>query len=152
MTQIAKRRNGDGAFPFLRNDFLTNRSFTSDLFDFDDAFFNGRMNVPPVNIAETHDQFRLELSVPGMNKDDFKVDIEQGILTISSEREEEHTENSKEYKRQEFSYSSFSRSFTLPDNADENKINAKYDNGVLQVTINKKDVSLSQPKKQIKVS
>lgn len=152
MTQVIKRRNGDGAFPFLRNDFLTNRSFTSDLFDFDDAFFNGRMNVPPVNIAETQDQFRLELSVPGMKKDDFKVDIEDGILTISSEKEEERIENTKEYKRKEFSYSSFSRSFTLPDNADENNINAKYDNGMLQVSINKKEVTVSKPKKQIKVS
>lgn len=148
MTQLTKRRNGNELFPFLRNDFSVNRFFTSDLFDFDDDFFNATMTVPPANIAETNDDFRVNLSVPCMKIDDFKVDIKDGILIISSEKEEK----SKEYKHKEFSCSSFSRCFTLPDDADENNMNAKYDNEMLQITIPKKKVTVSKSKKKIAVS
>ncbi|WP_240643035.1 Hsp20/alpha crystallin family protein [Sinomicrobium pectinilyticum] len=89
MTQLTKRRNGNsGLFPSL-NDFFANRLFTPPLFDPDDDLFSTDMGGPPVNISETDKEFKLDLSVPGMNKEDFKVDIENGILTISSEKEEE---------------------------------------------------------------
>jgi HSP20 family protein len=152
MTQLAKRRNGNGGlFPSLRNDFLTNRFLTPDLFDFDDDFFNNGMAIPPANIIENNNHYKLDLSVPGMKRDDFKVDVEDGILTISSEKKEEKNEDDKNYRRREFSYSSFSRSFTLSDNMDENNINAKYDNGMLQITIPKKEVTVSKPKKEISI-
>ena len=152
MTQLTKRRNGNGGlFPFLRNDFLANRFFTPDLFDFNDDFFNTSMAIPPANITEANNHFRLDLSVPGMKREDFKVDVEDGILTISSETKEETEGENNSYKHWEFSCSSFSRSFTLPDNTDENNINAKYDNGMLQVTIPKKEVTVSKPKKEISV-
>jgi HSP20 family protein len=153
MTQLTKkRRNGNGGlFPSLRNDFFTDRFFTPRLFDFDDDLFTGGISIPPANINETNKEFQLDLSVPGMKRDDFKVDVEDGVLTISSEKEEEKEEKDKNYRRREFSYSTFSRSFPLPDNTDENNINAKYDNGVLHVTIPKKEISMSKPKKQITV-
>lgn len=145
MTQLAKTKNGSELFPFLRNDFLANKFFTSYVFDFDDDFFNASMTVPPANITDTNDDFRVNLSVPYMKIDDFKVDIKDGILIISSEKGEE----SRDYKRKEFSCSSFSRCFTLPDDADENNINAKYDNGMLQITIPKKKVTVSKSKKRL---
>jgi len=154
MTQLTKkRRDGNGGlFPSLRNDFFTNRFFTPRLFDFDDDFFAGAISSPPANITETDKEFKLDLSVPGMKREDFKVDIDSGVLTISSEKEEETKDEGKNFRRQEFSYSSFSRTFTLPDNVDENNINAKYDNGMLQLTIPKKEGSMSKPKKEIKVA
>lgn len=152
MTQLVKRgHNGNSLFPSLRNDFLTNRFFDG-LFDFDSDLFNTGSSIPPVNISETKGTFIVDLSVPGMAKEDFKVDIEDNILTVSSKRKEEKTENDKNFKRCEFSYSSFSRSFTLPENVDENNISAKYNNGVLKLTIPKKEVTVSKSKKEISVS
>ena len=156
MTQLTTRRkkNGNGSsFPMLRNDFLTSRFFIPRLFDFDSDFFDVDLGTPPpANITETDKEFKLELSVPGMQRNDFKVDVEEGTLIISSEKEEEKKEEDKNYRRREFSYNSFCRTFQLPDNVSEDDINAKYDNGMLQVTIPKKEVSASKPKKQITVS
>lgn len=153
MTELTKRRrNGNGgSSPSLKNDFLTNRFFTPRLFDFDDEFFTRSTTPPLANINETNKEYQLDLSVPGMKRDDFNVDVDNGIITISSEKEEEKNEENKNYSRREFSYSKFSRSFTLPENADENNINAKYDNGILRVTIPKVEESISKPKKEIKV-
>jgi len=154
MTQLTKKRkNGNGGlFPSLQNDFFRPRFFTPRMFDLDDDFFSSEVTSPPANISETNKEFRLDLSVPGMKRDDFKIDVEDGVLSISSEKEEEKKEEDKNYRRQEFSYSSFCRTFDLPDNVDENNINAKYDNGMLQITMPKKEVTLSKPKKEIKVA
>lgn len=158
MTQVLeKRKNGNGnghrsTFPSLRNDFWTNRFFTPRLFDFDDDFFTGNISAPLANISETSKDFKVDLCVPGLKKEDFKIDIENGLLTVSSEKEEENKEEDKNFRRREFSYSSFSRSFQLPENVDEGNINAKYDNGVLQLTIPKKEIEAAKPKKQIKVA
>lgn len=152
MTQLTKRRNGNGGlFPSLTNDFITERFLTPRLFGFEGDFFNEGMTIPPVNIAETNKEFKIDLCVPGMKRDDFKVDVENGALTISSEKEEEKKEEDKNYKRREFTYNKFSRTFQLPENIDENNINAKYDNGVLQVAIPKKMETPAKPKKEIKV-
>jgi HSP20 family protein len=94
----------------------------------------------------------LELAAPGMDKKDFKVNVENGTLTISAEKKEESKEEKKNYTRREYSYSSFSRSFRLPENCTAEKIDAKYDNGILRVTLPKKQMTLSQPAKEIKVS
>lgn len=154
MTQLLekKRRNGNGTlFPSLRNNFFANSFFNPDLLDFDDEFFTKGISYPPANIAETNKEFKLELSAPGMKRDDFKINVEDGVLTISSEKEEEKKDEDKNYHRREFSYSSFSRTFALPDNADENSINAKYNNGMLEVIIPKKEITVAKPKKEIKV-
>lgn len=158
MTQLTKRkRNGNsGRLPLLRNDLFLNSFFApATLLDIEDVFFNGGIVSPPANIIETDNEFKVDFSVPGMKREDFKVDVDNGCLTISSEKKEEEENEEKEnknYRRREFSYSSFSRTFSLPDNVDENNINAKYDNGVLEVTIPKKEVKLSKPKKQIQVT
>jgi len=159
MAQLTKKRkngNGNGSsFPSSRNSVFPSRLFRPGLMDFDDDFWDfGSFGnqVPAANIAETDKEFTLDLSAPGLAKEDFKIDVDNGILTVSSEIEEESKSEEKNYTRREFSYSSFSRSFTLPENVKENDINARYDNGVLHVTIPKKEVSVSKLKKQIQVA
>jgi HSP20 family protein len=155
MDQKTKKKNGSTngnsiLFPSLRNGIFPNRFFNTGLMDFDD-FWNVDTYRPLANFTETVKEFKLDLSVPGLKKEDFKVNVEDGILTVSCEKEEESNEDTENLKRREFSYSSFSRSFTLPDNAKEDQINAKYDNGILSVTIPKKEESASKPKKTINV-
>ncbi|MGZ3901311.1 MAG: Hsp20/alpha crystallin family protein, partial [Bacteroidia bacterium] len=136
----------------LRNDVFNTGFLAPRLLDFGDDFPDIELSAPPANITENNKEFRLDLSAPGLKRDDFNIDIEDGVLTISSEKEKEEKQEDENYMRHEFSYNSFCRTFTLPDNINENNINAKYDNGMLQVTIPKKEVAVSKPKKQIKVS
>ena len=147
----ASRGNGS-AFPSLINDFFSDPFFTPSLERFPSPFMSGMSEVPSANLRETNDQYIVELSAPGLKKDDFNVDIQDGVLTISSEKEEETKDDNKDYKRREFSYSSFTRSFTLPENVNEEKIEAKYTDGILEVKIPKTEVTINKPKKEIKVS
>ena len=87
-----------------------------------------------------------------MEKADFKINLENNVLTISSEKQEEQKEEQDKYTRREFAYRAFQRSFTLPDSADSEKIEAKYENGVLQVNIPKKEEAKPQPPKLIEIS
>jgi HSP20 family protein len=152
MTLLRKKQNGD-LIPSLTNDFFGNRFFGTDLTDYERDFFNGGgIKVPLANVSETASEFKVDLSAPGLNREDFKVEIEDGALVISAEKEEEKKEEKENYKRQEFSYNSFSRSFQLPENVSEDKINAKYENGMLHISIPKKEVSAPKAKKAIKVA
>ncbi|MFD0941640.1 Hsp20/alpha crystallin family protein [Pedobacter boryungensis] len=114
-----------------------------DVFDsiFTDNFFTraDMSLVPAVNICETTDHYHVELAAPGLSKEDFKINLERKMLTISVQREQSNEQEDKNYSRKEFSYNSFTRSFTLPDSADENNIVAKYNNGVLSVDIPKRE-------------
>jgi HSP20 family protein len=116
-------------------------------------FSNTNTTLPAVNVKETEEAFAVELAAPGMEKDDFKVEVNNGLLTISSEKQaESKTENAKEhYTKQEFSYESFSRSFTLPTIADSEKIEAKYEKGILLISIPKKEEAKPRPVKQISI-
>ena len=107
--------------------------------------------VPSVNIKELDSQFEIELAVPGMNKDDFEIEVEDGVLSISSTQEEEQVNEKGKFTRREFSYSSFRRSFTLPDSVDPTKIDATYKEGVLLVLLPKHKEAQPQPKKLIKI-
>ncbi|MDA0793590.1 MAG: Hsp20/alpha crystallin family protein [Bacteroidetes bacterium] len=108
--------------------------------------------MPAVNIKELDSQFEIELAVPGKKKDDFEIEVENGILSISSSQEEEQQVNEKgKFTRREFSYTSFRRSFTLPDSVDPTKIDARYADGVLQVLLPKHKEAQPQPKKLIKI-
>lgn len=107
--------------------------------------------VPAVNIKELDSQFEIELAVPGMNKDDFEIEVEDGVLSISSTQEEEQVNEKGKFTRREFSYSSFRRSFTLPDSVDPTKIDATYKQGVLLVLLPKHKEAQPQPKKLIKI-
>lgn len=94
--------------------------------------------IPSMNIRDEKDQYELELAAPGMTKEDFNVDLEGNLLTISAEKEERTKEKEGKYSRREYNYSSFSRSFTLPDSADAAHIDAKYTDGILRLNIPKK--------------
>jgi len=153
MTLVVKR-NGS-LFPSLSSElFDVDRFFGPGLLDFESKLLDMDIakSIPPVNVTETEKEFKLELAAPGLTRKDFKVETDNGILTISSEKEEEKKEEKKNFKRREYSYSGFSRSFSLPENVLADKIDARYENGILHLQIPKKEVTLSKPKKEIKVA
>ena len=119
--------------------------------DYND-FFSRRFSDPAANIIETPESFQLDLAAPGMKKDDFKIHLENNILTVSSEVEDEKLEEGKNYTRKEFSYGSFSRSFTLPKIIDLERIRADYENGILKVLLPKKEEAKLEIKKEIKIT
>lgn len=94
---------------------------------------------PAVNIVEKDNGFEIELATPGLKKEDFNISIEKNVLTISAETKSEESVEEKKYNKREFNYTSFSRSFTLPDNINDEDVNAKYDNGVLTVSLTKQE-------------
>ncbi|MBS1741605.1 MAG: Hsp20/alpha crystallin family protein [Bacteroidetes bacterium] len=99
------------------------------------------LQFPPVNIVEQPNAYQLELAAPGFDKADFNVKLEDNLLTISTEKKEEKTENDAKHIRKEFSYKSFKRSFTIDEKIDAEKINAKYENGVLKLELPKKELA-----------
>jgi HSP20 family protein len=115
----------------------------NDVFEsiFNDTFFNDRMvaRVPAVNISETADHYQVELAAPGLRKQDFKISLDRNMLNIAVENQTENSEEAKRCSKREFSYTSFVRSFTLPDHADHNRIEAHYEDGILLVDIAKKE-------------
>ena len=125
-------------------------SVFSDIFA-DDGFFTSS-RLPAVNVKEEKDTFEVELAAPGMKKDDFNIEVHNNVITISSEKKEEKKEEKDKYTRREFSYSSFKRSFSLPDSIDDSRIDAKYTDGVLKVTLPKKEESKKESPKKIKIN
>ena len=122
-------------------------------FDSDfNEFFGRRFSDPAANIIETADSFQLDLAAPGLKKDDFKIHLENNILTISSEVENQKEEEGRNYSRKEFFYGSFSRSFTLPKIIDMDKIKADYVDGILKVNLPKKEEAKLEIKKEIRIS
>ncbi len=108
-------------------------------------------NIPAVNIKETDASFGIELAAPGKTKDDFNIEIDHNVLTISSETKSENEETQGKYTRKEFNYSSFRRAFTLPETVNTENINATYENGVLNVALPKKEEALPKPKRLIEI-
>ena len=108
---------------------------------FNDTFFADRMvsRVPAANISETKDHFHVELAAPGLKKEDFKLNLERDVLSVSVEQSSEQSNDERSYGKREFSYSSFVRAFTLPESADHENIHAKYENGVLCIDIAKRE-------------
>jgi HSP20 family protein len=109
------------------------------------------MNVPAVNISEHKDEYQVSLAVPGFKKDDFKIDVDGNMLTVSSEKEESKEDKEKSFTRKEYNYSSFSRSFTLPEEINKEKIEAKYEDGVLKIALPRKEEAKKPSAKQIAV-
>jgi HSP20 family protein len=101
--------------------------------------WNKAMNVPAVNITESENDYKVSLAAPGLKKSDFKINLEGNMLTISSEKEESKDEQDARYTRKEYSYSSFRRSFTMPEEVSPDKIEATYVDGVLRLTLPKKE-------------
>ena len=106
--------------------------------------------TPAVNIKELDNQFEIDLAVPGKKKSDFEIEVEEGLLSISSSMEDQVTEKAK-FTRREFSYNSFKRTFTIPDSVDPSNIEAYYSEGVLKLRLPKRKEALPQPKKLIKI-
>ena len=146
------KRNGNLAntFPNLFDDL-----FSRDLFDWNNSNFSTTgTTLPAVNVKETAESFVVEMAAPGMKKEDFKVELNNNLLTISSEQKSEHEEKENDkYTRKEFSYQSFQRSFQLSREAvDADNIQAKYENGVLHLTIPKREEVKQKPSRLINIS
>ncbi|MBK9257430.1 MAG: Hsp20/alpha crystallin family protein [Saprospiraceae bacterium] len=109
------------------------------------------LRIPPVNIVENGKDYKVSLGVPGMKKEDFKIEHEGNILTISSEKSEDKEERDEKFTRKEFNYSAFSRSFTLPENVLIDKIEAKYQDGVLELSLPKKEPVKKTEHKKIEI-
>ena len=139
------KRNDDWGFPSVWDDF-----FNNDLFNFPAVVSRGT-TVPAVNISETDKDFVVELAAPGMKKEDFNVNLERNVLTISSEKKTEDKDEGEHFTRKEFSYQSFTRSFTLPESVDQEKIDANYNDGVLKIVLHKKEEMIPKSK-EIKIS
>ena len=146
MSIIKTNRRG-AEFPTLLSEFFDT-----------DKFFSTRwldneleQTMPAVNIRENGKEFIIELAAPGFSKNDFKVNIENDLLNIRAEKKLETKEEGEHFTRKEFTYNSFSRSFTLPGKANAEKLEAKYADGILKLMVPKKEVTKSLPKKEIKV-
>jgi HSP20 family protein len=134
------------------------RSSLWDMFDFDRLFDRDLMNyqwfnkVPAANIVDKKDSFMINLAVPGMEKKDFHVKINTGLLTISAEKEEKFEDKDEEFTRKEYNYNSFTRSFVLPESVKTDGVQAKYENGVLNLTLPKKEEVKKSSKTEIKIN
>ena len=136
-------KKNDVLFPALMNEI-----FRPDWFG---GTENSRSSLPAVNIKENEKDFELELFVPGRVKDDFKIEIDDTVLSISAEIKEESTEVKENFTRKEFSISSFKRAFTLPETVATDKIEATYEGGILKFNIPKKEEALPKPKRMIEL-
>ena len=130
---------------------LVEEFFNGDIFP---RFFDNetRYTLPAVNIIEGKEDYKIEVAAPGLNKEDFKVNLENNLLTISSEKEEKQEEKDDKVMRREFSYCSFSRSFTLPQTVNAEKIRATHKDGILQVVVPKREEAKEKPAREIKIS
>ena len=114
--------------------------------------FNTGMTLPAVNIKEDNENYHLEVAVPGLKKDDFELEVDNDILTISAHTKTENETNAENYTRREFGYSSFKRTFTLPDTVESENIKAGYEDGILSVHIPKREEAKRKPAKRIDIS
>jgi len=148
---IRRNRNFFPAFSRLWDD---DDFFNRGMINWDTNFSNSDATLPAVNIKETENSYEVDMAAPGLKKDDFKIELDNNVLTISSEKSEETQEGNgnEKYSRREFSYQSFQRSFTLPKEVvDEDKIEAHYREGVLQLRIPKKEMAKQKPPRKIKI-
>ena len=110
-------------------------------------------NIPAVNIQESDENFLVAVAAPGKTKEDFNIELDNDVLTISSEekKENETTDNKSRFTRKEFSYTNFKRAFSLPETVNSEKISASYNNGVLEIMLPKKEEAKVQPKRMIEI-
>jgi len=132
---------------------MFDRFFEGDLFDWSNRNFSlTNTTLPSVNIKQNANEFTVEVAAPGFEKGDFKLEVDHDLLTISSEKKvENETKDGEQFTKREFSYQSFSRSFTLPNTADGERIEANYDNGILRITIPKKEEAKPKPSRVIEI-
>ena len=146
---LIKRSNGlFPSVPSFFDDFLT-----KDVFEWSNANRSYGSSLPAVNIKEDSDNFEVEVAVPGLKKDDFNIELENDVLTISSEKERKTESKEDKYVRREFQYSSFKRTFSLPENVvNGDMVEADYTNGVLHILLPKKEEVKPKPAKTIQIA
>lgn len=149
MSLIKRNGNTFSSLPSLFDDF-----FSRELFNWgNNNFSSTSTTVPSVNIRETADNYEVEVAAPGMEKKDFKVTLDDNLLTISSAKQQNEEKKEHNYTRREFSYQSFQRSFELPKNVvDDDKIIARYENGVLYLTIPKREEAKQKAPRTIEIA
>ena len=108
--------------------------------------------VPAVNVAETATGFRIEVAAPGLEKSDFKIALDKDILSIKVEKVQSEEQVEDKFVRREFNYSTFERSFQLPKTIDQEKIDAKYEGGVLHLSLPKREEALEKPTREISIN
>ena len=156
VTKFRKRRRPFGKlatpefFDFDMEDFFENRLRTQRFFN--DRFWNGKANQPALNIKESDKFFDIELAAPGFEKEDFKITVEDGYLNITAEKSLSKEEKEEEYTRREFTYNSFERGLSLPENVEEEEIAAKYKNGILRFRLMKKEIEEKKKPKVVEIS
>jgi HSP20 family protein len=133
--------NNNNVFPSLINEFFND--------DFGMNFLNRSHSVPSVNSLENNDSFEIDLAVPGMKKEDFTIELNDKVLVISSETS--NTMENDKMRLNEFNFSSFQRSFRVPDSVDHDKIKANYKNGILKIKLPKRKESISKPNRVINI-
>lgn len=133
--------NNNNVFPSLINEFFND--------DFGMNFLNRSHSVPSVNSLENNDSFEIDLAVPGMKKEDFNIELNDKVLVISSETS--NTMENDKMRLNEFNFSSFQRSFRIPDSVDHDKIKANYKNGILKIKLPKRKESISKPNRVINI-
>lgn len=150
--------------PILREPSIMQDPFFSDLMNTRRSLFNlnrifnrdieNDMEInPSINVKDNKDNYEIEMAAPGLTKDDFNITIEDGVLTVSAEKEEKSEEKQEGYLCKEFSYNSFSRSMILPEMVDENKeVKAQYKDGILKLMLHKKPEAKPKLAKTVKVS
>ncbi len=132
--------NRYGNFSDLMNEMLT-----------EERSCNQHFAIPPANITESKFDFRIEIAAPGFEKSDFKIDLDKRLLTISLDKTVDENEDEK-FNLKEFNFNSFNRSFRISEKIDTEKINAVYKNGLLQITLPKKEDAIEKPAREIKIS
>jgi len=132
---------------------FVNEFFNRDWLDWTTRNFSDtNTTLPSVNILEGKESYEVNMAAPGFEKNDFKIELNNGVLTVSSEKKvENEAKKGQQFNRREFSYQSFSRSFTLPESVESEKITAKYENGILKVTIPKKHEAKDRLVKSIEI-
>jgi HSP20 family protein len=133
---------------------IFDRFFNNDLMDWNLSNYSStNTSLPAVNVKESDNEFVIDVAAPGMTKNDFKINFQNNVLTISSEKKEEKEDKKESFTRKEFSYQSFQRSFTVSENTiDSDKINAKYNDGILHITLPKREEVKPKPMREIKIS
>jgi len=129
-------------------------SWVEDFFNLDFLNFFGNESwvvSPSVNVREDENRYVLELAAPGLKREDFKIEVVNQVLSLSSDKREEKTEEEENYRRREFNYSTFQRTFQLPEEVDPDKITANYEDGVLSVTLPKKEEAATNKKRRIEI-
>lgn len=154
---VSVPKNGSLANNNSKQNFPTWSNWLDDIFNRDlpsvfTSNFNTGITLPKVNIKETADAFMVEMAVPGLRKSDFQIDIDNQLLSISTETKEENEHKEENYTRREFGYSSFKRTFTLPESVNDEKINASYNEGILSIFLPKKEEAKQKPARSIKIS